>query len=65
MVLLEILGMLFIVLWLLCGLAAYDVLVKINPENKTLRVFCVNVLLGMVALGTLLYLAAKPRNDRM
>lgn len=56
---LAVLGLLFVVLWFICGYAAYSLLARIKKENRTFKVFIINFLLGMVALGMVFYVAIK------
>lgn len=46
----ELLGVMFIVVWLVLGLGAFSLLVHIKNENKTWKIFLINFLLGPVAL---------------
>ena len=53
------LGVLFLVLWLTCGFAAYTLLAGVKAENRTLKFLIINLLLGIVALAATIAVAVK------
>lgn len=57
--LIGVLSLFFVISWLACGYAAYSILAGVKIENRTFKVFIINLMLGMIALVAVLNVAIK------
>ncbi len=55
----QVLGLMFVSTWLICGLLAQTMIAGIKQDNKRFRVIAINLLLGPVGLITLLLLPTE------